>query len=223
MVNHHTSLPAGNRSWLVDPAAAATLAAWVQRQPQLFESDLAGMQTYFPHWILAGATAQAMVLCSECRTPVVPTAGAMRCLDCHQPAQASHLHWFGHVPVLARPEHAFQQAMQRLQAAGFGQIQVDHATYMLVPLSVWYPSHWPNQPPTVRYNQRWLATIGLPASNASYHLVGNGSACIYGYNDWVAQPIHQVLGQRMLNHALSLCKIIAGQSARQAFIGRVAH
>jgi hypothetical protein len=74
--------------------------------------------------------------------------------------------------------------------------------------------------PTIRYAGRWLDAAGLPRASASHHLISNGQACIYGYSEWQAQPIHSVLQQRLVNHAASLLKIMAGISPDTAFIGK---
>jgi hypothetical protein len=63
--------------------------------------------------------------------------------------------------------------------------------------------------------------MGLPHSSARHHLLDRGKACIFSWGQWHAMPIHALLQQRMVNHALSLFKIAAGQTPEQAFIGRI--
>jgi hypothetical protein len=75
----------------------------------------------------------------------------------------------------------------------------------------------------VRYAPRWLDALGLPPNSGAHHLVQNGRACIFGWGQWTAMPIHAVLQQRMVNHVASLLKVAAGQKPKQAFIGRGHH
>ncbi len=219
----HTQINQRDYSWRIDATAAASAAAWVAAKPHVWQADLQGMATYFPHWLLVGGRAGRPLQCATCHAPIVPLSAALRCLLCQQPHTCDNLFWVGQIPALARPETHFQQRQADLRQAGFAEVTIAQQTYLLVPLTVSYPQQWPNQEPLIAYSPRWLRTLGLPTSSAAHHLISNGRACIFGYADWVAQPIHSVLGQRMLNHITSLLKIAAGQSPAHAFIGRSAH
>ncbi len=208
-------------TWEVDLGAAAGVATWVGRAPQVLEADLQGMAQHFPHWILAGSNGGRLVRCSRCAELCVPTDGALRCVCCGEARQADGLLWLGHIPTLARPEQEFACRQRALQEAGFAQVDVGGATYLLVPLTVLYPAEWPNVEPLVRYAARWLDALGLPQSSAAHHLINGGRACIFAWGQWRAMLVHAVLQQRVVNHIASLLKIAAGQSPRQAFIGRI--
>ncbi|MBA3469245.1 MAG: hypothetical protein H0T53_06325 [Herpetosiphonaceae bacterium] len=211
----------GDHAWVVDSAAAGQAAAWAGRNPAALEAELAGMASYFPHWQLVGASGGQIVRCPSCRAWAVPSAGAIRCLACQEELAASGLAWVGEIPVLARPEARVAKRQLALREAGFGEVTVEGLTYLLVPLSVRYPSEWPNLEPTVRYAGRWLDALGLPRSSVAHHLIEDGRACIFGWGQWSALTVADVLQQRMVNHIASLFKVVAGQTPRDAFIGRI--
>lgn len=220
---HQATIGSRQLNWAVDPAALATVASWPARNPAALHQDLEGMASMFPHWILAGALHGKLARCTACATPLVPTDGRLRCFSCGSPGAANGLLWLGQIPALARPEPAFCARQAALREAGFGEVASGNQAYLLVPLTVLYPAEWPQQEPQVRYTPRWLTLLGLPTSSARHHLVSSGQACIYAARQWTAQPIHAVLGQRMLNHIASLFKVVAGQTPEQAFIGRIHH
>ncbi len=209
--------------WAVDPQAAAGVMQWIERHPTQFERDVRGMADYFPHWLLIGSGRDKPLTCSDCHTPCVPTAGAIRCPACGGAHRADGLLWVGHIPVLARPEPQFAPRQAALREAGFAEVTTGGATYLLVPLRVCYPSEWPNVEPPVYYARRWLKALGLPLGSGAHHLLPGGRACIFAWNQWQAMPIHAVLQQRMVNHIGSLLKIAAGQRPEAAFIGRIHH
>src|SRR5262245_15468226 len=218
---HRTTVAGAERTWGVDSAAAATVAPWVARAPEVLAADVAGMAEYFPSWLLAGGSAGRPVICQECQAPHIPAAGAIRCAGCGRAGRADGLIWIGHLPALARPEPAFTRRLAALRAAGFAEAAAGGAAYLLVPLVVVYPAEWPNVEPSVRYAGRWLDTLGLPRGSAAHQLRGDGQAVPFAWGQWSAQPIHAVLQQRVVNHVASLLKIAAGQPPAQAFIGRV--
>lgn len=217
----HTEYRQRTYTWQIDVQVAQRLLPWAARRPDVLVRDLEGMRAYFPHWLLLGARNQQPLRCDACAAPGVPTAGALRCVCCRKELAADSLIWRGDIPALARVEPRFQQCRRALREAGFADIQIADQTYLLVPLMLTYPAEWPNEAPLVRYATRWLAALGLPASSAAHHIVGNGHACIYAWGQWQAEPVHAVLQQRMVNHVASLLKIAAGQSPQQAFIGRI--
>jgi hypothetical protein len=222
-VYHHTTIAAAERAWEVDSAAAASIAPWVARAPEVFAADVAGMAQYFPNWLLAGESGGRPLVCQACQAPHVPTAGAIRCAGCGRVGRANGLIWLGHLPALARTEPAFVRRLAELRRAGFAEAVAGNATYLLAPIAVAYPAEWPNIEPAVRYAGRWLDALGLPRSSAAHHLIANGQACIFAWGQWSAMPIHAVLQQRVVNHLASLLKIAAGQPPQQAFIGRIHH
>ena len=130
--------------------------------------------------------------------------------------------WVGQLPVLARPKPRLRTRRAALQAAGFGETEVGGLVYLLVPLAVVYPAEWPSVEPGVYYAPKWLTTLGCRA-NGSYHLVGGGRACLFGWGQWRPMSVAAVLQQRVVNHVVSLLKIAAGMAPDKAFIGRVAH
>src|SRR5262249_8614234 len=99
--------------------------------------------------------------------------------------------------------------------------ETGNTSYLLVPMTIGYPQEWPNIEPVVRYSGRWLDAAGLPRGGSAHHLIDRGRACLFSWGQWHAMPIHEVLQQRVVNHLLSLFKIMAGQFPRQAFIGRI--
>jgi hypothetical protein len=220
---HQTTIDDHERHWPIDIAAAARVAPWAARAPQVLEADLAGMAEYFPHWLLASSRGGRPSTCPRCAAPYVPTSGAIRCARCGEVGRADGLIWLGHLPALARPEPGFARRWQALRDAGFPEATVGELTYLLAPLAIVYPAEWPNVEPAVRYAGRWLDTLGLPRSSAAHHLIANGQACIFAWGQWSALPVHTVLQQRVINHLASLLKIAAGQPPQQAFIGRVHH
>jgi hypothetical protein len=227
-VYHHTVVDDVEREWEVDVAAAANVAAWAARAPEVLQADLAGMAEYFPHWMLVGCQASPrenngvrLSRCPQCAVVLVPTEGGMRCVGCGEKGGAHGLLWLGHIPALARPEPSFQRRQQALREAGFAEITIGEATYLLVPLRVRYPAEWPNVEPPVRYAPRWLDALALPQGSGAHHLIQNGRACIFAWGHWMAMPIHTVLQQRMVNHIASLLKVAAGLRPREAFIGRI--
>jgi hypothetical protein len=209
--------------WHVDPVAVAGTMRWAARQPDALAADLDGMASYFPHWLLVGSQAGRTVHCHSCSTPGVPIAGKIRCPACHTALSADGLVWVGHLPALAHPDARFVGKQAALHAAGFDEIHVAGLDYVLVPISVAYPTEWPNVEPIVRYAPRWLDAAGLPRASAAHHLIGNAQACLFAWSQWQAMPIHSVLQQRVVNHVASLLKIIAGMAPNQAFIGRIDH
>lgn len=220
-MQQHTSINGAERVWEVDGGAAGQVAGWVARQPALFAEEVAAMATYFPHWLLVGTRAGGPATCPRCVAMAVPMRGALRCLACDRAVETDGLLWLGHLPVLARPEAAFVRRQQQLVAAGFAEVTSGETTFLLVPLTVCYPTEWPNEEPPVRYARRWLETMGLPVSSAGHHLISNGRACIFSWGQWQAMTVAAVLQQRMVNHVTSLFKIVAGQSPHKAFIGRI--
>ena len=222
-MNHTTTFNDTTFRWQVDVAGAGRAMKWVARKPQLFREEVEAMTAYFPHWLLVGGEQEQPQKSRCCAAPVVPTKGEMRCLVCQSVQECRELLWVGQVPTLARPEAGFKQAQAALRAPGFGEAQAGGRTYLLVPMTVAYPGEWNNVEPSVRYAPRWLDTIGLPRQNGTYHLIANGRGCLFGYGDWYGMTVCAVLQQRVVNHLGSLLKIVAGQPAREAFIGRVAH
>jgi hypothetical protein len=220
---HHSFIDAVEHTWLVDTRAAAAVAPWIARAPEVFEADLAGMAEYFPRWLLVARGGSRPSICPGCRVPYVPTNGAVRCARCGRAGRADGLLWLGHLPALARPEPQFARRREALRAAGFAEITVGDATYLLAPITVSYPAEWPNVEPVVRYAGRWLDALGLPRGSAAHHLLAGGQACMFDWGQWSAMPVHAVLQQRVVNHLASLLKIAAGQSPDQAFIGRIHH
>lgn len=226
IVHHHTVVDGVEHSWSVDPDAA-TGVAWVART-QALHADLAGMAQYFPHWVLAGCDQPPvnggmgqLARCPRCAVLLVPTRAAMRCARCGREGHAEGLLWLGHIPALARPERPFLRRQKALLDAGFAQVTVGQAVYLLAPLTVLYPAEWPNVQPIVRYAPCWLEALDLPPNSASHHLIHNGRACLFSWGQWRAMPVHAVLQQRVVNHVASLLKIAAGQPPSQAFIGRI--
>lgn len=213
--------------WEVDQAAAARAAPWAKRQPERLAADVAGMAAYFPHWLLCATSGGAPARCPECAAHLVPAAGAIRCPAWHAldsaAIRADGLAWIGHLPALARPEPAFERRRAALAGAGFEEARAGGLDYLLVPLLAAYPREWPGAEPLMRYSGRWLDAAGLPRANAGYHLIGQGQACIFAYGQWQAAAIHEVIQHRMANHVASLFKIMAGQPAAKAFIGRIHH
>ena len=225
-VYHHTVVDGAEREWRVDPLAAAAVAPWAARAPEVLAQDLSGMAQYFPHWFLTGNAHGQPARCARraCQgAPLVPTEGALRCVRCREVGEANGLLWLGHLPSLARPERAFQRRRKALRRAGFPEVTTGEATFLLVPLMIIYPSEWPNVQPVVRYARRWLDVLNLPPSSGAHHLIQGGRACIFSWGQWTAMPVHVVLQQRMVNHVASLLKVAAGQRPRQAFIGRIHH
>lgn len=210
-----------NKTWNIDLAAAANVMAWIGRTPDVFKADLTAMAEYFPHWLLVGGKHGKPVICPSCRSMIVPVRGAMRCLECDQAQPATSLIWLGQIPSLARDEASFSPKRIGLHHAGFAEVTTNGHTFVLVPLTVEYTSEFPNEQPIARYNPRWLDALGLPRASAAHHLAGTGQACIFGWNQWYAMTIAELLQQRMVNHIASLLKIAAGQSPEQAFIGRI--
>lgn len=219
-ITHTTTHIDTTYHWHPDVTAATHAMKWVGRKPYLFREEVEAMATYFPHWVLVGATQDLPARSRCCAAPMVPARGDMRCLVCNMPQSCDGLMWIGQLPTIARPEPGFRQPQAALRAAGFGEARINQFTYMLVPMTVVYPSEWNNVEPSVRYSTRWLDTIGLPRQNASYHLIADGRACLFGYGEWYAMTVCAVLQQRVVNHVTSVLKIVAGQTSRQAFIGR---
>jgi hypothetical protein len=222
-IYHHITVDGVEHEWPVDPGAAAKAMTWAARAPDVLKADLAGMAEYFPHWVLAGCNGDRLTRCPRCATILVPSQGRMRCAQCGEEGKVNGLLWLGHIPTLARSEPSFHRRQKALRKAGFAEVRVGDATYLLVPLTVRYPAEWPNVKPTVRYARRWLKALGVPHSSAANHLIQGGKACIFGWSQWTAMPIHAVLQQRMINHITSLLKVAAGQKPGKAFIGRGHH
>jgi hypothetical protein len=223
MISQHTTIGTVDLEWEVDPQAIGKLLRWARRRPQVLQADLEGMFSYFPHWMLVGIAQGRTARCHTCHAPAVPTAGAIRCPACGHELVADTLAWMGLMPALARPEPPFAARRSALQQAGFGEVSTPNGEYLLVPLSAFYPSEWPNTEPVIRYAPSWLRAIGLPTASGMLHIINGGQACIYSYGQWQATAIHHVLQQRMVNHLASLLKIAAGIAPHQAFIGRIHH
>ncbi|MEM7034428.1 MAG: hypothetical protein AAF629_33110 [Chloroflexota bacterium] len=174
------------KRWLVDCQAAAKAMSWIKRTPQTLYEDIIGMQTYFPHWILVAGQAGKPLRCSNCGQFYVPMMEAIRCLACQKVATTKELIWLGHLPALSRPESPFVNRREALRKKGYDEISVGEEAYLLVPLTVTYPTEWPNVEPTVRYGVTWLKTLGLPQASASHHLLSGGRACIFAWGQWHA-------------------------------------
>lgn len=212
----------GGQTWVVDDKAARQVMAWVGREAAVWRKELAEMAAHFPHWALVGGSKGQPARCA-CGGPLAPTQGALRCVVCGKPEQADALMWVGQLPVLARPETSFGARRTGLRAAGFAETEVGGLVYLLVPLIVTYPTEWPSLEPSVNYAPQWLTTLGLPLANGSYHLIGGGRACLFGWQQWRPMSVAAVLQQRVVNHVVSLLKIAAGMTPDKAFLGRMAH
>ncbi len=197
--------------------------AWVAREAAAWRADVEGMATHFPHWALVGGNRRGHAARCFCGGPLAPTQGALRCVVCGAVGSAESLMWVGQLPVLARPEATFLARRRALTAAGFAETEVGGLVYLLVPLAVTYPVEWPLLEPSVTYAPLWLTTLDLPLADGSYHIIGGGRACLFGWNQWRPMSVAAVLQQRMVNHVVSLLKIAAGMSPDQAFLGRVEH
>jgi hypothetical protein len=218
MVTHRL----GGQAWEVDRKAAALAMGWVRREEASWRADLEAMATHFPHWVLVGGSGSQPSRCA-CGGPIAPVDGEMRCALCGKARDVEALMWVGQLPVLARPEPSFTAKRDALRTAGFGETEVGGLAYLLVPLVVSYPTEWPSLEPGVYYAPQWLTTLQLPLANGSYHLVGGGRACLFGWGQWRPMTIAAVLQQRVVNHVVSLLKIAAGMPPDKAFIGRSAH
>jgi hypothetical protein len=212
----------GGQTWVVDRQAAGEAMAWVRREAAVWQADLANMAAHFPHWALVAGEGYRPKLCG-CGGPLAPMQGGLCCVVCGKAGKANDLLWMGQLPVLARAEASFGTRREVLRRAGFSEIVVRGLAYLLVPLAVVYPNEWPTLEPSVYYAPTWLAALGLPESNASYYLVSNGRACLFGWGQWRPMSVAAVLQQRVVNHVVSLLKIAAGTPPAQAFIGQVAH
>ncbi len=221
-VLEHFTHRSGGRAWTVDSDAAGQVMAWVRREAAAWHADLNSMAMHFPHWALVGGSGAQPARCG-CGGPLAPLRGGLRCVVCSKAGRADSLMWVGQLPVLARPEVSFVKRRAALQAAGFGETEVGGLVYLLVPLAVVYPTEWPSLEPGVYYAPKWLAALGLPIANGSYHMIGGGRACLFGWGQWRPMSVAAVLQQRVVNHVVSLLKIAAGISPDKAFIGRVAH
>lgn len=218
MVTHRL----GGRSWVVDETAAGQVMGWVRRESKVWQADLEGMATNFPHWALIGGSGSQPVRCA-CGGPLSPQMGGLRCVVCGKAGRADSLMWVGQLPVLARAESTFSMRRRALQAAGFAEAEVGGLLYLLVPLVVVYPTEWPSLEAGIYYSPKWLTALELPLANGFYHLIGGGRACLFGWGQWRAMNVAALLQQRMVNHVVSLLKIAAGATPDEAFIGRVAH
>ena len=212
----------GGQTWVVDDKAAGQVMAWVGREAAVWRKELTEMAAHFPHWALVGGSMGQPVRCA-CGGPLAPTQGALRCVVCGKPGLADALLWVGQLPVLARPEASFVARRAALRAAGFAETEVGGLVYLLVPLIVAYPTEWPSLEPSVNYAPQWLTALGLPLANGSYHLIGGGRACLFGWQQWRPMSVAAVLQQRVVNHVVSLLKIAAGMTPDKAFLGRMAH
>src|SRR5690606_23482262 len=125
-----------------------------------------------------------------------PLAGGLRCVVCGKAGIADTLMWVGQIPVLARPEVSFAAKRSALTAAGFGETEIGGLVYLLVPLVVVYPTEWPSLEPGVYYAPKWLTTLGLPLADGSYHIIGGGRACLFGWGQWRPMSVAAVLQQR---------------------------
>jgi hypothetical protein len=220
--------PSPQRAYLrqqdgVDMRAAVQAAPWVRRQPEVLAQDIAGMAQYFPHWQLTCSWQGEAARCTGCAALLKPQSGGLRCALCGMEGRADGLLWLGELPTLARPEEAFAPRAAALRQAGFTQVEAGGLMYLLAPLLVFYPTEYPALQPGVRYLPAWLHALQLPLASAAHHLVRRGEACLFGWNEWHAMPLHVLLQQRVVNHLTSLIKVAAGMSPHDAFIGRVAH
>jgi hypothetical protein len=212
----------GGKQWTVDREAAAQVMKWVCREEAVWRADLEAMAAHFPHWVLVGGQRGEPMRC-RCGAPLAPVEGALRCVVCGKTGRADALMWVGQLPVLARPEASFAARRAALRSAGFAETEAGGLVYLLAPLVVAYPAEWPSLEPAVNYAPKWLATLGLPLANGAYHLIGNGRACLFGWQQWRPMTVAAVLQQRVVNHVTSLLKIAVGMPPDEAFIGRVAH
>jgi hypothetical protein len=219
-IYHRTHHDGRELAWQPDAAGAARAMPWAGRRADALLADLRSMADYFPHWVLVATLGGRAATCAACAAPGVPADGAVRCPGCWAPLDADGLRWVGHLPALSRPEPRFRARADALRAGGFEDVAVGERRYLLIPLSATYPAEWPNVEPAIRYAARWLDLAGLPRASAGHHLVGVGQACLYAWGEWQAQTIASVLQQRVVNHAASLLKIVAGAAPAAAFIGR---
>jgi hypothetical protein len=219
-IYHRTSIAGRELAWAPDIGGAARAMPWAGRSSAALLADLESMADYFPHWVLVGTHKGRSVICGACGLSGAPIDRAIRCPQCLAELPADGLRWVGHLPALARPEPRFLQRADALRDGGFEDLLVGDQRYLLIPLSASYPAEWPNVEPAIRYAPRWLDLAGLPRASASHHLVGVGQACLYAWGEWQAQTVASVLQQRVVNHAASLLKIMAGAAPHAAFIGK---
>ena len=221
MINHSININSTEINWPVDISALAGMLPVISQHPGVVQNDVESMHCFFPHWILAGTKQEKITKCRSCKVAAVPTAGAIRCPVCSVPVDADGAAWLGHIPALMPTDESFAQYRYTLAAAGFQEVETCGQVYLLVPLRLLYPHEWPNVQAAVQYAPGWLQALGLPLANASYHLIGRGQACLFAWGQWKAMSVGELLQQRVINHVHSLLKIASGQSAEQAFIGRV--
>lgn len=207
--------------WTVDEEVVATLAPWARRSPDTLGAELDEMARHFPHWLVVASDGGRPLVCVACRIPIVPSDGACRCVRCGRTVRATGIAWSGILPALARREPVFAGRRRALAEAGFEEVRAGGYEYLLVPLVARLPDEWPNREPEIRYPPRWLEALELPLSSGAHHVIQQGRACLYAYNQWRAAPLYEVIQQRVVNHVASLLKISAGHPPAVAFNQRL--
>jgi hypothetical protein len=211
-------------AWEVNLVAAGRAQKWSREDPALLEQEVGEMQTYFPSWLLTATRDEKPLVCGSCREMLVWKPQGLVCAACDSAFKGNlkqaklNLAWVGHIPA-PLPQNG--PLLERLRANPDPAVPVVKANdqgYLLVPILAYYPEMWPKCPPVVRYDRVFLNHLGITQTGHITHLVGRDGATLCLYASWRAVTLRVVLQQRVVNHIVSLFKVVQGVPAHEAFL-----
>ncbi|HYG77929.1 MAG TPA: hypothetical protein VEK08_23185 [Planctomycetota bacterium] len=206
--------------WAVDLSVLAATQRWAADRARA-ESELSAMQQLYPAWVLTAGNGELPLERGDRKDVAVPMAGAWRWLSdgskVSNARQQCALMWEGWLPA---PLAGLPQTAQRLRRCSASE-DIAGAEWTSVPVSVAYPSDFPNTEPSVFYRSEWLKVIGVSAST-QVHILGGSRLCLFYPGHWKRRyTVADVLSQRVINHVYSILKVAEGAAPHEAFIGRV--
>jgi hypothetical protein len=206
--------------------AASRIQRWSQENLVLLQEEATKMIQYFPSWLLVAVREEKPLRCDKCDELMVFKASGLTCAGCEHGFKGNlrqaklSLAWIGHLPV---PIPANGLLLERLFAhpdPTAPLVKAGGQPYLLVPLLACYPENWPQHPPLIHYDRSFLNRIGIQGVGHSTHLVGADGTTMCLYTSWRAVTLRIVLQQRVVNHVVSLFKIVQGIPSNEAFLDR---
>ncbi|MEI6046860.1 MAG: hypothetical protein WCS37_21135 [Chloroflexota bacterium] len=211
-------------TWVLNLEAAGRAQRWSQENPALLQEEATEMLYYFPSWLLVAVREEQPLRCEGCGELMVWKAKGLACAGCDRNFKGRlrqaklSLAWIGHLPA---PIPTKGLSLERLEAhpdPTAPLVRVGGQPYVLVPLLACYPENWPQRPPLIHYDRDFLNRIGIQGVGHSTHLVGTDGTTMCLYTSWRAVTLRVVLQQRVVNHVVSLFKIVQGVQHSEAFL-----
>ena len=216
--------PDGVVSWLLNLEAASRLQRWSQENPLLLQTEAMEMSQHFPSWLLIAVREGKPLRCNKCDELMVYKARGLTCAGCDRDFKGNlrqaklSVAWIGHLPVPVPTNGLLLKRLGTNPDSIAPLVKANGQSYLLVPLLACYPENWPQLPPLIHYDRGFLNRIGIEGAGHSTHLVGADGTTMCLYTSWRAVTLRVVLQQRVVNHVVSLCKMVEGVPSNEAFL-----